>query len=103
MTTKFLKLGKYTINPNSIAWIDWECKSSGLGGGEQYYTVKVYFTTTRDDNPAWISFRTDSLEAKALKQYYDSHISAIDLVRSYSSVNTPDFLETGRFYEQAEF
>lgn len=90
---KFLKLGKYTINPSAIAYIDWDYQiekfpSETFPSSEPIKFVKVHFNgaTGNSDSmqPRWIDFEVDSPEAKALHKYfYEPHIG-YDLLLLYS-------------------
>lgn len=81
---KFLKLGKYTINPNAIAYIDWDFHFKYTVTDEMIHQVRIYFQCQEYGDSIYLSFDIESPEAKALYKYlYESHIG-YDLLLLYS-------------------
>ena len=88
MDLKFIRLGKYTINLDAIAYIDWNYKNT-LTSGEEYYAVRIYLRSTTEDGLLYVGFRHDSVEAKALHYFFNeiNRINNPDIVEIYSSIH----------------
>lgn len=81
---KFLKLGKYTINPSAIAYIDWDFQFKYTAGDELIHQVRVYLLTQECGDSIFLSFEVDSPEAKALYKYFYEPDIGYDLLLLYS-------------------
>lgn len=75
MELKFLKLGKYTINVNAIAYINWNSVKRKEPSGI-INTVSISFSVPVGDaenfGAQYIEFDTNSEEAKALERYFQN-------------------------------
>lgn len=79
----FLKLGKYTINPNAIAYIDWDFQHKYTVTDEMIHQVRIYLQCQECGDSIYLSFAIDSPEAKALASYYDNPHFGLDLLMIY--------------------
>lgn len=100
---KFLKLGKYTINPSAIAYIDWDFQFKFTVTGELIHQVRVYLQAQECGDSIFLSFEVESPEAKALyKYFYEPHIG-YDLLLLYSKEEQEnEWLESRVAMEQRE-
>lgn len=71
---KFLKLGKHTINPSAIAYINWEFRRND---GK---VVRIIFTSHTAEVPSCIELKIGSPEAKALDLYFNNPNNVTDLM-----------------------
>ena len=88
MDLKFIRLGKYTINLDAIAYIDWEHKHTPREG-EGYYAIRIYLQSTTENGLLYVGFKHDSVEAKALHYLFNeiNRINNPDLVEIYNSTH----------------
>ena len=100
---KFIKLGKYTINPNAITYIDWDYQFKLTVKDELIHQVRVYLQGQEYGNSNFLSFEVESPEAKALyKYFYEPHIG-YDLLLLYNKEEQDnEWLESRVAMEQRE-
>lgn len=90
-TNPFLKLGNLTINPMSIVYINWDLKipKQYRNDDTEQSEVVIYLRVTVGEVPLFgskeIRFDSDSPEAVALRRYFDSSLTHVDLVALYGA------------------
>lgn len=100
---QFLKLGKYTINPAAITYIDWDYQHQDFVRDKPIHKVKIYFNIPADDSIFTIAIDADSLEAKALAQHFANPNFGLDLLLLYGDEDkNSSWLESRATLEQAE-
>lgn len=84
-----LKLGNLTINPMSIAYINWDLKipKRYRGDDAEQSEVVIHLRVTVGEAPLFgskeIRFDSNLPEAVALRRYFDSSLTHVDLVAFY--------------------
>ena len=85
----FLKIGRYTINKSSISYINWQAKHPRINRDEDY--IIIYLNSSQGCaeiiETHFISFKLDSLEAKALEFYFAncSEFEGRNILEEYES------------------